>query len=82
MGKSNIATISEKIRNIERILIGNGTKGLLKKIDELYTEIIPALKEELNRLKNYSHIKNWILGGTIAFLMSALSILITYFYLK
>lgn len=71
--KSNLATISEKVHNIERTIMGNGIKGLLRKYDELVTKVIPKIKEDINTIKNYNHIKNWVLGGAITLLIGVLS---------
>lgn len=80
MKNTELGEMVQKIRNIEKILLGNGTKGLLKKMEELTTEIIPDIKITLERLRNYSHLKNWILGGVVAILLSVCAFLATQLY--
>lgn len=64
--------LKEKIENIERILIGNGTKGLIRKMDEAMTAII--------QLKANNSIKMWIYRSAIGMLIALVSILATRQY--
>lgn len=75
-----IGEMGQKIKNIEKILIGNGTEGLLKKMDELTSKIIPKIDKTLERLRNYSHLKNWIMGGVISILLMICAFLATQLY--
>ena len=68
--KIGIAEMHKDIQFIKERLTGNGEKGLFRKVDELTITV--------NKLKNYGHIKNWILGGAITVLSSIIGFLIGY----
>ncbi len=73
MSESN--GMREKIENIERILIGNGTKGLIRKMEEAMTAII--------QLKANNSVKMWIYRSSIGILIAITSFLLTRaYYLK
>ena len=69
-----VIELSQKVKNIEKILMGNGTEGLMRKMDEASDAII--------EMKSYNHLKTWILGSVVAALTAIVSILTTYITLK
>ncbi len=81
MLKVEIQKIKDDIGYIKKTLAGNGEKGLIKTVESL-REVITNIQIVLTKLQDYSHLKNWILGGAITLLLSAVSILVTYLFLK
>ena len=69
-----LSDVSRKVKNMEKILMGNGTEGLMRKMEMASDAII--------EIKSYNHLKVWILGGIVAFLMTIITGLITYIILK
>ncbi len=67
--KISLEVINSEIANLNRILIGNGTKGLIRKMDETMTSII--------RLKADNSIKMWVYRGSIALLIAITTFLAT-----
>lgn len=67
--KISLEVINSEITNLNRILIGNGTKGLIRKMDEAMTSII--------RLKADNSIKMWVYRGSIAALIAITTFLAT-----
>ncbi len=76
MEEKELGEMANKIKNIEKILLGNGTKGLLKKMDEITSEVIPEIKIALNSIKSYGNIKHWILGGLVTVLFGTLMLFV------
>lgn len=63
-----ITQMSDNIKFIKNRLVGNGEKGLFRKFQEL--------SDDVSTLKNYNHIKNWVLGGAITILSSIIGLLV------
>ena len=78
--ETEVALISQKVKTLTKILTGNGTNGMLKKMDELFTETIPEMRINMQKMESYSHIKNWVLGGAVAILVSVCSFLIAHIF--
>lgn len=72
--EGKIATLSNDVKYLRKYLEGNGIKGLIPEFRDFKEEI----NKNLNTLKNYNHLKNWIMGGVVTVLISLLSILLTY----
>ncbi len=68
--EAEIATITTKQRNMEKVLFGNGSDGVVKKIEKI--------KETLIELKGYNALKIWILRGTVALLLLICGFLASY----
>jgi len=68
--EKELAEMRDGINFIKERLTGNGEKGMFRKVDELTVVV--------NKLKNYNHIKSWVLGGTITILVSIIGFLIGY----
>jgi len=62
--KSQVEVMKEKVNNIERILMGNGTKGLLRQMTETNTAII--------KLQAEGRVKLWIYRISFPLLLGAL----------
>ena len=73
--------IKDDIDYIKKTITGNGEKGLIKTV-ELLRETISNIQIVLVKLESYNHLKNWILGGCITFLLACLTALITYLRFK
>ena len=71
-----ITEIHTKVKSIEKILMGNGVKGLITKMDEVMIETIPKIYKQINEIKSYSQIKNWIMGLIITVLATTVGFLI------
>ncbi len=72
LGKIN--EVNLKVKNMERILMGNGTEGLMRKMEESSEAII--------KIQSYNHIKTWVLGGAVSFLLAMLTALTTLYWIK
>ena len=73
--EAEIITMMQKLKNIEKILMGNGTEGLMRKMEDASDTII--------KIRSYDHIKSWSLGGAVAVLTSVCSFLLAYvWYMK
>jgi len=70
--EKEIATIAQKLVSIEKNLFGNGVKGLVTKMEETV--------ENVNKIKNYTHIRNWVLGGAVTVLASVCGFLLSQIY--
>ena len=66
--EKELAEMGSDIKFIKTRLTGNGEKGMFRKVDEMQVTI--------NKLKNYSHIKNWVFGGVITALTFIIGILL------
>lgn len=73
--------MQDDIKYIKRALAGNGEKGLMKTVESL-KEVIANIQNVLVKLESYSHLKNWILGSAITFLLACLTALLTYMRFK
>ena len=69
--------IKDDINYIKKTITGNGEKGLIKTV-ELLRETIVNIQIVLVKHQSYNHLKNWILGGVITFLLAVLTGLVTY----
>lgn len=65
----SLEAINNEIANLNRILIGNGTKGLIRKMDEAMTSII--------KLKADNSFKMWVYRGSIGGLIAVTTFLAT-----
>ena len=63
-------TLLQKVKNIDKVLMGNGTKGVLRKVDEM--------SEILSKLVNYNQLKSWILRALVTFLFGFCMFLLGY----
>ena len=70
--KLNMIEMHSDIKFIKERLTGNGEKGLFRKVDELAVVV--------NKLRNYNHIKNYILGGTITIMSAVIGVLLGHKY--
>lgn len=75
MDEVEIQKMKDDIKYIKKSITGNGEKGLMKTV-ELLRDTIANIHITLVKLQSYSHLKNWILGGAVAFLMAITSFLI------
>lgn len=66
--EKELAEMGSDIKFIKGRLVGNGEKGMFRLVNEL--------RADMNTLKNYNHIKNWILGGAVAVLTGLIGILL------
>ena len=73
--------MKDDIKYIKRSLAGNGEKGLMKTVESL-KEVISNIQMVLVKLESYNHLKNWILGGAITFLLAILTAVVTYLRFK
>ena len=73
--------MKDDIAYIKKTISGNGEKGLIKTV-ELLRETITNIQIVIVKLQSYNHLKNWILGGTITFLLAMLTALVTYLRFK
>jgi len=67
--KCSLEAISTEISNLNRILIGNGTKGLMRKMDEAMTKII--------KLEAMNSFRMWVYRGVIGVLIAISTFLAT-----
>ena len=67
--KCSLEGITTEINNIKFILIGNGTKGLVRKMDETKTSLI--------KLEADAKLKMWIYRAVIAALIATTTFLAT-----
>ncbi len=72
--------IKDDINYIKKTIAGNGETGLIKTVISL-RETIANIQIVLTKLESYNHLKNWILGGAITFLLTVLGSLVTYLML-
>jgi len=68
--KCSLEGISVDLANLNRILIGNGTKGIIRKVDEVMTR--------QTKLESQNTIKLWIYKGMVGILLMITSSLLTY----
>ena len=73
--------LKDDIKYIKNALAGNGEKGLMKVVSDL-KDTVGNIQIVLVKLESYNHLKNWILGGCITFLLAVLTGLITYLRVK
>ncbi len=76
-GNSNsklLSEVNQKVKNMERILMGNGTEGLMRKMEAASVAII--------KIQSYDHIKTWVLGGAVSFLLIMLSTITTLYWIS
>lgn len=70
--ESDIADMKAELKLIKGMLIGNGTKGLLRKMDEAATNII--------KLQSNTSVKMWIYRSVIGALIAISTFLATRAY--
>jgi len=68
--KEDVSGMKIEVGEIKRILIGNGTKGLIRKMEEAMTAII--------ELKGESKIKNWVLKSALGISLAICGFLAAY----
>ncbi len=73
--------MQDDIKYIKKSLAGNGEQGLMKTV-RLLRETVENIQIVLVKLQSYNHLKNWILGSAITFLLTACGSLITYLFLR
>ena len=72
MTSKEIGEMKQQIKSINNILIGNGAKGLIRKVDEIMETVI--------KLKSDHSLKMWIYRGTIVVLVTSTTFLATELY--
>lgn len=70
--KDDVISTKTEVAEIKRILIGNGTKGMIRKVEEAMTAIL--------KLESDSKIKIWIYRGLIGVLLMACTWMATQLY--
>jgi len=65
--EKELTEMGSDIKFIKSRLTGNGEKGMFRKVEELSVDV--------NKIKNYNHIKNWVLGSAITILSSIIGFL-------
>ncbi len=70
--KCSLEGITIEVANIKNILIGNGNKGLVRKVDETRIAIV--------KLEADSKIKIWVYRGVIGLMIAITSFMATKMY--
>ena len=66
------ATEKQKMKNLEKVIFGNGDDGIVKKVGLIEDAIIV--------IKSYNHIKTWILGVAVTILSLMVGSMATYIW--
>ena len=72
MTTEEIGEMKQQIKSINSILIGNGAKGLIRKVDEIMETVI--------KLKSDHSLKMWIYRGTIVTLIALTTFMASELY--
>ncbi len=66
------ATEKQKIKNMEKVVFGNGDDGIVKRVR--------TIEEAITIIESYNHIKTWILGVAVGFLSLLVGSMATYIW--
>ena len=66
------ATEKQKVKNLEKVLFGNGEDGITKRVG--------AIEDAIIVIKSYNHIKTWILGTAVAVMSIMIGSMATYIW--